>query len=166
MRPARIIRLVFRIFLLVCTLSLSVVSVLVGLSAVNILTNTENIDLDMDSINIYINATQPDESYISIPFSITNDGYFDLTDLTFFLTIELDYNSSHLKQLIHDGDKTFPDIKKTETLNDNYNASSLSLPSGIFIPNFVIVNFSMTAWYSFNLINIRVEVSNKTIPIS
>jgi len=142
------------------------VSILTALSAINIFTNNENINLDVDSIDVYINATQPDESYINIPFSITNDGYFDLTDLTFFLTIEMDYNTSHLRQLIHDGNKTFPDIKKTETLNGNYNASSFTLPSGIFIPNFIIVNFSMSAWYSFNLLNIRVEVSNRSIPIS
>ncbi|MFX1503288.1 MAG: hypothetical protein ACFFDH_20165, partial [Promethearchaeota archaeon] len=46
MRPSRVFRLLFKIFVSLLTLSVTIVAILGGLSAVMILMNTDNIGID------------------------------------------------------------------------------------------------------------------------
>lgn len=165
MRPARAVRLVFRIFLLTCTLSLSVVSILGGLSAINILMNPENINLDFDSISYYVNSSEPSDSYLNLPFSITNDGYFELTDISVYISINLVYNATYKEKNVFRGNKTYKDIKKTETRHGNFNATPLNdLPPGIFTFQYFELNFTLSAWYSLKLLKIEIEIIDRRFP--
>lgn len=99
MRTSRVFRLIFRIFILILTLSVTLVSVLGGLSAAlifqdfdkNINIDTENADFVLD-----INTTSGEINNIdfSLPFNLTNAGYFDLENLK--LTLQIAINYSHI----------------------------------------------------------------------
>jgi len=86
MRPERIFRLIVRIFLFILASSMSLVSFLGGYSAALILTNEDNIDIDVDyEGNPFLDITTFE---IDIEFEINNLGYFDLEDLK----VELELN--------------------------------------------------------------------------
>ena len=90
MRSERIFRLIVRIFLFVLASSMSLVSFLGGYSAALILTNENNIDIDVDyEGNPFVN---PNTFEIDIEFEINNLGYFDLEDLEVDLVLNLEYD--------------------------------------------------------------------------
>jgi hypothetical protein len=98
MRPSRVFRLIFRIFILLLTISITTVSILGGLSAVMILSNPENIGVNPSKVefNLDINNitfTIQDINF-TFPFNFTNSGYFDLENLDF--NIDLTLNYSHI----------------------------------------------------------------------
>jgi hypothetical protein len=79
-------------------LSVTIVSILGGLSAVMILTNPNNIGLDPGGMewNLEINNTtlEIENVNFTFPFNLTNTGYFDLDHLE--LKLELSMNYSHV----------------------------------------------------------------------
>lgn len=93
MRPSRVFRLIFRIFISLLTLSVTIVSILGGLSAVLILSNHENIGVDPGNVDIDFNYPPLDINF-TLPFNITNAGFFDLENLE--LKIDLAMNYSHV----------------------------------------------------------------------
>ena len=98
MRPARIFRLIFRIFILFLTISVTLVAFLGGLSAFMILSNQQNIGVDPSKAEFTIemnNATyEIDNINFTLPFNFTNAGYFDLENLE--LKVDLAINYSHI----------------------------------------------------------------------
>lgn len=98
MRPSRVFRLVFRIFIFLLTISITLVSILGGLSAVLILMNQESIGIDTDDADFDMqinNSTLEVEDFnFTLPFNFTNSGFFDLENLE--LTISLGMNYSHI----------------------------------------------------------------------
>ena len=98
MRPSRVFRLLFRLFILLLMLSVTVVAFLGGLSAVMILSNQDNFGIDTGNAEFNIdfnNSTLEIENInFSLPFNLTNVGYFDLENLQ--LGIQLGLNYSHI----------------------------------------------------------------------
>ena len=98
MRPSRVFRLLVRIFISLLFLSVTVVAFLGGLSAVMILSNQDNFGIDTDNaeFNLDINNStfELENVNFSLPFNITNAGYFDLENLQ--LGIQLGLNYSHI----------------------------------------------------------------------
>ncbi len=103
MRKIRAIRLVVRLFLLVITLSLSLVSFLGGLSAVMILSDQNNIGIPdgtpSGNLTLYdpgtgLKFTDFEHIEFNLPFSITNAGYFTLQELKIHLSIVFKYNEN------------------------------------------------------------------------
>jgi len=93
LRVSRVFRLIFRIFISLLTLSVTIVSILGGLSAVLILSNPENIGVDPGNVDINFNYPPLDINF-TLPFNITNAGFFDLENLE--LKIDLSMNYSHV----------------------------------------------------------------------
>ena len=95
MRASRVFRLIFRIFIYLLTISVTVVSILGGLSAVLILSNPNNIGIDTDNaeFNIQINnSTYEIENLdFTLPFNLTNAGYFDLENLKLSIDMAMNY---------------------------------------------------------------------------
>lgn len=155
MRASRIFRWVVRIIVLFLTTTMSIVSVLGGLSAVNILSNPNNIQVPAGEITNY-NLTSS-EKYVVIPINITNAGYFDLNDLYFGLRMEL-RNSTASKE-VHNGNKTFGTIKPGEKFSGYYNATNLNIniPPTIANPE-LYANITISAKYSIDLLSFRINI--------
>jgi hypothetical protein len=181
MRPSRIFRWIVRIFLLVFTLSLSVVSLLGGFSAVTI--------LDPDSYNVKIGTptynfdiSDPNNLQILVPFNITNAGVYELGDVSLNLGIWMTY-----------GDKTnFNQTTIVKVFQKAINYGNIA-PGTILISNlngtgsdgFILsnipdpltevdktrlpydlefnANFTFSASYSLNLYTFTVNTINQTI---
>ena len=145
MRPSRVFRLIFRIFIFLLALSVTVVSILGGLSAILILSNVEdNVGIEPENIEFNLdfnNATLEIENVnFTLPFNFTNAGYFDLEN--FELKIQIGMNYSHVNWTtpgvnvtrfirIFEDSEDFGDIPKGKTKYFNffgYNAS-FSLPN-------------------------------------
>lgn len=148
MRPARIFRLIFRIFIIFLTISVSIVAFLGGLSAVMILANPENIGVDPSKTEFNIemnNATfEIDNINFTLPFNFTNAGYFDLENLE--LKVDLAINYSHIdypspginqtrKVSILSKTQIFGNVKKGSTGNFNLTGLFGDFDMGNF-PNF------------------------------
>ena len=145
MRTSRVFRLLFRIFILLLTLSVTVVSILGGWSAFNILMNQDNIGFDFDNADFQIDYDLSGfhGANFTLPFNITNDGYFDLENLQ--LHVELTMNYSHVDYpipgvngtrtvKIFESNQTFGTIPKG--LTGNFNITGLNSDFAPFLGNF------------------------------
>jgi len=189
MRPSRVFRWIIRILILVLTLSVTAVSFLGGYSAIMILSNQDNIGIDTDNadFNLDYNVTTGviDNINFTLPFNITNAGFFDLEDLKLELQIGLQYyhvnltgTGENISQTVKIFDKisSFPTIKKGKTLYDNFTgvysdfAPFLgSLPNIVYIDltrvpifNFY-ANFTISLTYSLGLHSITLGINNVTV---
>lgn len=156
MRPARIFRWAVRILVLFLTATMSIVSVLGGLSAVNLLANPNNIRVPSGPITDY-NLTSG-EPYVVIPFNLTNAGYFDLTDLE----LEFRINNGSESGVVHDGSENYGTITQGETFVNYYNATNLDLDVLIYSSN-LFANITVSARYSLNLISFDVNIVNMNV---
>jgi len=123
MRTARLIRLIARLFLLILASTMSLVSFLGGYSALLILGDEDNIELDVDfSTGGYLDPAvvdNPLEFGINIEFKIYNEGYFDLEDLRIEMELWMIYHedvdkngeSEPISIRIYRGDKSFSTIE-------------------------------------------------------
>jgi hypothetical protein len=92
-RPSRVFRWVVRIFLLVCSLSLSAVGLLGGFSAVTILDpDSYNVNIPDGPISGNFNITAPDDLEFNVPFNITNAGFYDLTNVALKFELGMVYD--------------------------------------------------------------------------
>lgn len=104
MRVSRVFRLIFRIFILLLTISVTLISVFGFMSAVSILEpNSEgqgNINVDIDNADFNIDfdilSGEVTEFNFSIPLDITNAGYFDLKDLETMVELGIRYEHINL----------------------------------------------------------------------
>jgi len=109
MSASRVFRLLFRIFISLLTLSVTIVSILGGMSAVMILTNPNNIGIDTANadFNLDYDLGGLHDANFTLPFNITNAGYFDIEN--FQLSVELAMNYSHV-------DYPTPGVNGTKTV--------------------------------------------------
>ena len=116
MRYSRIARIIMRFFLLILASTMSFVSFLGGYSALLILSDEDNIDIDVDfEGDLFVDPTLFE---IDIEFTVYNEGYFDLEDLKLELKLEMIYyNKSYgivdafpVGIMIYDGKKSFDTI--------------------------------------------------------
>ncbi len=101
MRASRVFRLIFRIFILILTTSVTLVTVLGIMSAGLILDpNSENIGIDTDNVDFNIDIDlmggSVNEFNFTLPFNITNAGYFDLHDLNMSFVMGVRYEHINL----------------------------------------------------------------------
>ncbi|MBD3198231.1 MAG: hypothetical protein GF317_24490 [Candidatus Lokiarchaeota archaeon] len=168
MRAARVFRWAVRIFVLFLTLTMSIVSFLGGLSAVNILTNPSNVQIDTSSVVFEYEPTAPEDTNLSVPFYINNVGYFDLNGLTIGIDITMIYNTT-VERRIFNKTNQFPDIPAGRDLSDSFdafNGDGFNLPEAQNIapsptPIFA-ANISLFARYSLDLLSFNVRIENQT----
>ena len=186
MRPSRVFRWIVRIFLLILTTCMSVVSFLGGYSAVLILSTPGNINVPSGPIQANLNITNPSGMYLIIPFNITNAGYFDLTELTLDFKIAMRYDHVNLTgtgqnitttRLIFDKFEVFPPILSGQTYSNNFTATGGDgfIPSNF--PNATteidwykkpyaveyFANFTVSGMYSLDLLGFRFTLTNFSV---
>jgi len=177
MRPERIFRLIVRIFLFILASSMSLVSFLGGYSAALILTNEENIQIDVDyEGDPFLNPT---DFEIDIEFEINNLGYFDLEDLKIELKLHLKYDrvtaggnvSTEIK--LYEGEKKFSTVeagdKRKFKLGIEYddletiNFTDIAQNADLFrdpVFDFVAAELVISAKYSLGLISFKAEIED------
>jgi len=114
MRTSRVFRLLFRILIILLTLSVTIVSFLGGLSAVMILTDQNNLGFDTNpDININYNLTSGVllDANFTLPFNITNAGYFDMDNLQLQVELKMNYT-----RVDWNGTDTSPGVNGTYTV--------------------------------------------------
>lgn len=189
MRPSRVFRWIIRILILVLTLSVTAVSFLGGMSAIMILSNQDNIGIDTDNadVNLDYNETTGviNDINFTLPFNVTNAGFFDLEDLKIGFQIGLEYahvnltgTGENISQTVKIFDKisSFPTIKKGKTLYGNYTGvysdfapflgrlpdiADIDL-TRVPIFNFY-ANFTISLTYSLGLHSITLGINNVTV---
>ncbi len=136
MRTSRVFRLLFRIFIFLLTLSVTIVSFLGGLSAVMILTNPNNIGIDTANaeFNLDYDLDGLHDANFTLPFNITNAGYFDIEN--FQLRVELAMNYSHV-------DYPIPGVNGTKTVKIFENSQYFGT-----VPKGLVGNFNFTGLFS------------------
>ncbi|TFG26441.1 MAG: hypothetical protein EU532_09805 [Promethearchaeota archaeon] len=180
MRPERIFRLVIRIFLFVLASSMSLVSFLGGYSAAMILTNEDNIDVDVDyEGNPFVDLNTFE---IDIEFTINNLGYFDLEDLEIELKLDIKYDYVNKTVLgvndtttvrLYEGEKSFRTTpageKKTFKINieaddlESVNFTEIALNADPFrdpIFDFEADELIISAKYTSGLISFKAEIED------
>ena len=156
MRAARVFRWIMRIFILLLTLSLSVVSILGAMSAVNIFSESNNVQIPYGSIDT---STFP--TNIDIPFRVSNVGYFDLNNLEIGFELEMTYNGTHT-QIIYNDSQNFGNIAHGTILTQNYTLSGFDLPPDFTGPSFE-ANITITGSYSLDLISFEIHLTDIAI---
>lgn len=181
MRTARLVRLIARLFLLILASTMSFISFLGGYSALLILGDEDNIDLDVDfSTGGLLDPAagfNADEFEIKIDFTINNEGYFDLEDLRiemelwmiFHEDVNGDGESEPVPVRIYRGHKSFSTI---EAGKEKVNKIKIEFDDLIginwthIIDNadrdkdiyFEAYDIEISAKYSLGLIAFRVEI--------
>ena len=180
MRVSRIFRLIVRIFLYVFTISLTIVSLLGGLSAITIITNPDNIGIPDGPIEFYFDPATPATNNITVPFNFTNDGYFELSNL--YVRIRLNMTYKHYSgggptaynetttTNIFDGNQTVLSVPATQTYKGSLfgeasDFKNIPNPANISVVDPVTygADIFVQASYSLNLLTFRVEILNLSI---
>ncbi|MBN1800249.1 MAG: hypothetical protein JW891_02010 [Candidatus Lokiarchaeota archaeon] len=163
MRKSRIVKLILTIVLLFFTLSLSIVSVLAGISAVNILGNPNNVQL-VGAPDPDFSDSNPNNWQVSIQFYINNDGYFDLTRLSFSLSMSY-YNGSSEGTEILSVSQNYPNIPSGRDLLTWFNITGVEVPSGFIVTSGMQFKGDMTlsGRYSLDMLEFRAVFTNQTI---
>jgi len=161
---------------------MSLVSFLGGYSAALILTNEENIQIDVDyEGDPFLN---PLDFEIDIEFEINNVGYFDLEDLEIDLVLTLVYDWKNktgnginvsTEVTLYEGDKKFATIPAGErkkfkisidyedielTAIDFYNISQNADLTRDPVFDFVAEELKISAKYSLGLISFKAEIED------
>jgi len=182
MRPSRVFRLLFRIFISLLTLSVTVVSILGGLSAALILSDQDNIQPDFDNAEFNLdinNSTLKIENVnFSLPFKLNNTGFFDLENLKVGIQLFLNYsdilmmNDTKVVKIL-DKTQNFGDIPKGEIGNFVFfgeNSSFLhdDFPNPLTEINWLrgppalefYANFTVSLDYSIGMHSISITILN------
>jgi len=174
MRPSRAFRWIVRAVLLVCTLSLSAVSILGGWSAVTIL-NPDSNDINIPDgpiiANIDIgNATME----IILPFNISNGGVYELSDIFISFQVSMTFgntstiNNDTTTVQIFDTPHYYGSVLPGQTLKENYNGTGslpLSEVDRYRSPNALefYANLIFRASYSLNLYTFTINIINLSV---
>ena len=184
MRYSRIVRLIMRVFLLLLASTMSLVSFLGGYSALLILGDEKNIDLNVNQTGNMFNIN--DTTFeIEIEFEFDNKGYFDLEDLKIELEISMVYEYKNYsgdgenKQFavpLYEGKKTFKTVENGEKLEGSISivredleitiATILEINYHIDKSKDIVFNgekFGISGKYSLGLISFDVEIEDYEI---
>ena len=186
MRFSRVFRWVLRIFLLVLTLSLTGVSVLGSISAMNILSNPDNIRVPSGPISANLDISDVNTMSIQVPFNVSNVGFFYLTNLRIEFTINMIYDHVNLtgtgenittNTMVFNKATTFPSVPSGQTYNGLFNAAGgdgflpANFPNGTTeidwnrSPHVLefYADFTISASYSLDLISFSVDLYNISV---
>jgi len=163
----------------------TVVSILGGMSAVMILTNPNNIGIDTSNadFNLDYNITTGvlHDANFTMPFNITNTGYFDIEN--FQLQVELSLNYSHIDHptpgvngtktvKIFEKSQYFGNVLKGSTGNFNFTGLFSNFFAGAF-PNMTVIdvfkappifefyaNLTISLDYSLGMHSLSINIRN------
>ncbi|MHA1467775.1 MAG: hypothetical protein ACTSP6_06820 [Promethearchaeota archaeon] len=180
MRTSRAFRLIIRLFLLLLASSMSLVSFLGGYSALLILGNEDNIDLDVDIEGDPL--LDPTDFEINIEFEINNQGYFDLEDLNIEMKLYLVYirlNQTNAEKnttqyvKIYEDDKSFKTIEAGKKKKNSItiepadllqvNFTDIALTADLTkdpVISFEAAEITIKAKYSLGLISFKVVIED------
>ena len=183
MRTSRAFRLIIRFFLLLLASSMSLVSFLGGYSALLILGNEDNINLDIDFEGDPF--LDPTNFEIDIEFEIYNMGYFDLEDLNIEIRLNLVYDYVNLTGdgrnitqyvKIYEDDKSFRTIEAGQKKKNSItiepddllkvNFTEIALYSDKTrdpVIEFVAGEIVITAKYSLGLLSFKVKIEDYSL---
>ena len=186
MRYSRIARIIMRFFLLILASTMSIVSFLGGYSALVILSDEDNIDLDYDYDGNFFDEDDTSLRF-KIDFKFRNVGYFDLEDLEIEFKVIVRYYhvnyttpgvSDRRDILVYEAEEDFGDVESGLTLRDNikiernvvignvtdiYKNVDLNPPGDEPIAEFIAKDIIITGKYSLSLIEFRVEIDSYSI---
>lgn len=183
MRTSRVFRLLFRILISLLTLSVTVVSILGGMSALIIFQNPNNIGIDTSNadFNLDYDFGGLHDANFTLPFNITNAGYFDIEN--FQLQVELSMNYSHIDYptpgingtrtvKIFEKSQYFGNVQKGSTGNFNFTGLFSNFLAGNF-PNMTEIdvfksppllefyaNLTISLDYSLGMHSVSINVRN------
>ena len=183
MRVSRVLRMIFHFFVILLTLSITVVAFIGGLSAVMILSDPTNIGINTDDaeINIDYDISGFQGGNFTLPFNVTNSGYFDLENLQLQLSIgvnysQVNYPSPGINQTryikIFEKVDNFGTIPKGQTGNFVYTGDTIdffnaSFPDPLTINYFRVpyilefyANFTISLDYSLGMHSLSISVIN------
>jgi len=165
---------------------MSIVSFLGGYSALAILSDDDNIDLDYDYDGDFFDVNDTSLRF-KIDFKFKNAGYFDLEDLEVEFKVIVRYyhkdyyvpgESFRRDILVYEAEEDFGDVESGLTLRDNIkierkvvmgNVTDILLnvdtnpPGDEPIAEFIAKDIIITGKYSLNLIEFRVEIDSYSI---
>ncbi|MBY9006844.1 MAG: hypothetical protein KGD63_08805 [Candidatus Lokiarchaeota archaeon] len=153
-----------RIFILLLTASLSVVTILGGLSAVNILSDPNNIQVPAQGYSITSNVIGPNDTwYVNVPIGINNVGYFDLNNLELDFSLEMEFNSTGDDSIhnttIYNDVQNFGNLQRGSSGVFEFNATSFTVPSFHFLEPYEFrANITVSAYYSLDLILFEIHI--------
>ena len=160
--------------------TMSLVSFLGGYSAVLILTNEDNIDVDVSVRGNLFNASS-DPFKLDVNFKINNQGYFDLEDLEVELELKMEYVLKNTtiggpnlttSVLLYEGDKDFGTIESGELFKGHISIEVDDLATAINFtdilykmdstktPDFVASELKISAKYSLGLISFKIKIED------
>ncbi len=161
---------IVKTIILIIQLSLTFVSLGGTLSTFLLLGDLENsnIYIDFENVTVYLNATDPDNSNITIPIGINNVGIYDFTDINLSIWVDI-YNSSQSPdhyEFLH-GTKTWDRAIAgrlfLETVVFDNSTMNYDIPPGVLLEmdemwekNITIV---VTSMYSINLISFKINIT-------
>jgi hypothetical protein len=165
---------------------MSIVSFLGGYSAIVILSDENNIDLDYDYDGNLFDVNDTSLRF-KVDFKFRNVGYFDLEDLEVEFKVYVRYwhenyttpgVSTRRDVMIYEAEEDFGDVGSGMTLRDNikiernviignvtdiYQNVDTNPPDDDPIASFIAKHIIITGKYSLGLIRFRVEIDKYTI---
>jgi len=189
MRYSRLVRLIMRIFLLLLASTMSLVSFLGGYSALLILGDEDNIDLNVNMTGDMFNIN--DTTFeIELKFEFDNKGYFDLEDLKIELEISMLYDyinytvlgqNDTLTVKIFEEEKSFKTVENGEKLKGSISIEreDLELSDSQItdivknmdrtrspMTEFVANKLEISGKYSLGLISFKVEIEDYELDVN
>lgn len=173
MRYSRIARLIMRFFLLMLASTMSIVSFLGGYSAVLILSDEDNIDLDYDMRGNFFDVNDTTFKF-EVDFKFKNVGYFDLEDLEIELELYARYYqlgvSDRKEVLVYETEEDLGTVENGQTLRDAIKIERGDIKANV-TDIFINLDISKDPWlefiardivikgkYSLNLIEFKIEI--------
>ena len=146
MRVSRVFRLIFRIFILVLTTSVTFVTFL-GLDSARLILNptSENIGINTDNVDFNIDidlfAGDVNAFNFTLPFNVTNAGYFDLHNLEMNFVMGVRYEHINLTTPGQNDTVTAKIFEKTELFGSVLKGATENYILQGNITNFISANF-------------------------
>jgi len=173
MRKSRVFRWIVRAFLLVFTLSLSVVSILGGWSAVTIL-SSEGDDINIPDGPVIVNVNIGNSSVqISVPFNITNGGVYELSNISLGFQLDMTFENTSAGNAITTVQifskyRLYGSVLPGQTLKENLTGWGTLLLSEVNMARLPYIldfyaSLTFSASYSLNLYTVTVAIVNVLI---
>jgi hypothetical protein len=171
MGVSKILRILFRIVLFVITISLSLTSLLGGLSAVMIFSNfDENIDIKTDEAELK-NFNNPALAEFVLPFSINNTGYFPLEGLELRIELELIYDEDKIADFMDHSTTIDAVIMPLQSYDGTFTAGADSFTfhpeiNPWQLENKIYVSVEVGAYYSFRMLHFEADIDRFDVGIN
>jgi hypothetical protein len=117
----KVVRITLKTILLLISISLSLVSFISIFSTFSILTNTNNIAIDFENVELNINKTN---SYTNMNLNFNNTGHYNISNVNFTFGIELENKLTNNSVVILN--KTYPTLNLISQQLHNLSLSAIN----------------------------------------